>query len=328
MEYDVLKAKYKVEIIISTGEVMDFTQYVTACTWSDPANEVAARASITFAQDKTDKGYINLILKLGTLVFIYANGQEVFRGVLWDWDYHCTGGQGKSTNIIAYDRMIYAVQSKDNTYLSPGMSTGDIVNTICGRWGIPVNYQWENHTHAKIVYKNKAISEQVLEILEDAARKKEKKYVAYMEKDSLQIKHRGTNRDVYYFNADNTISTRDKLSMSKLVTKVIILGKEDKEGRFPVEGTVTGDLRFGTLQEVVYRDGDFSLGDAAAEANEVLRQRGKPDEVIQIKAPDVPFLRKGDRIKVHAGNLYQTTLYIKGITHDMVNRTMTMECER
>ena len=77
MEHDVLKTKYKVEIVVSTGEVMDFTQYVTACTWSDPANEVAARASITFAQDKTDKGYINLILKLGTLVFIYANGQEV-----------------------------------------------------------------------------------------------------------------------------------------------------------------------------------------------------------------------------------------------------------
>ena len=324
-EIDVSKTEYKVNAVTPSGENLNLTQYVTACTWSDSRSEVAARASVTFANRNTDKGYISNILKLCTLLFIFANGQEVFRGVVWEWEY--TSAAQKEVSVTAYDKMIYATKSKDNSYYTAGKSTSAIVQDICGRWGISVNYQWQNYTHAKTPYKNKAVSEQIMETLEEAAKKTNSKYVAYMDKDVLQIKQKGANPDVYIFDTKNSISIKNKLSLSKLVTKVIIVGKEDKEGRVSIEETVNGDTQYGTIQEIVHRDSNSTLADAQAEANELINERGKPEETITLQAPDVPFLRKGDKIKVIAGN-FDSFLYVLGVTHNAVDRTMNVECER
>lgn len=327
--HDVLRSEYAVKILSKTGELYDMTDFVTACTWGDPAGEIAARANITFAQAKTSKGYVNQLLPLCTPVFLYCNKQEMFRGIIWDWDYMSAGGGGQETNVIAYDRMIYANQSKEDTLYTAGKDTKSIVSDICGRWGIKLNYEWAvSYTHEKKAYKNRTIAAEILDTLDDAAKKTNKKYVAYMAKDVLQVKGKGINKDVYIFDPDNSVSVRNKLSLSKLVTRVIIVGKEDKDGRAPIEATVNGKTEYGILQAVIHRDGDSTLADAKAEANDVIAERGKPEETITLVSPDLPMLRKGDKIKVNAGNIAQTDLFVKGVTHDAVHKSMTVECER
>lgn len=328
-EYDVLKSEYKVKILSKSGEIYDMTDFIMACTWGDPAGEIAARANITFSQSLTAQGYVNLLLPLCTPIFIYANGAEVFRGVIWDWDYSCTGSGGKETNIVAYDRMIYANQSKEDAFYTAGKDTRSIVSDICGRWGIRLSYEWPvSHTHEKKAYKNRTIAAEILDTLDDAARKTNQKYVGYMDRDTLRIRGRGSNEEVYVFDYSNSMTIRNKLSLSRLVTRVIVVGKEDSAGRAPIEATVNGRTEYGILQEVIHRDGDSTLADAAAEANNVIAERGKPEETVTLGAPDVPTIRKGDRIKVNAGNIAQTYLFVKGIRHDAVNRSMTVECER
>lgn len=322
---DIAKLEYEVKIVTPAGETLDLSQFVTSCNWSDPAKEIASRASISFANIKSSKGLISSLLKLCTLVYIYANKKEVFRGVVWEWE--CTSAANKEVSITAYDKMIYATQSKDNYYYTTGKGTKAIVEDICNRSGIKVNYKWESYTHAKTTVKSKAISEEIMQFLEEAEKKLTTKYAAYMKADVLQIVTRGNNTDVWVLNDENSMSIKDKLSMSQLVTKVIVVGKEDKAGRPPVEATVNGDLKYGTLQEIIQRSTNQSIADATAEANQLIKDRGTPEETITLQSPDVPTIRKGDKVKVVAGSFNQH-LYVKGVTHDAKAKTMTLELER
>lgn len=121
--------------------------------------------------------------------------------------------------------------------------------------------------------------------------------------------------------------TKNRLTLDDLITEVWITGKADDEGRLPIEAKEVGDTTYGTLREMVAKDGDNSLADAQAEARKLLKERGKPKEYSSIQAVDVPSIRRGDKIKVEAGNLIGY-FYVLGISHDATQRTMSMEIER
>ena len=163
--------------------------------------------------------------------------------------------------------------------------------------------------------------------MDEAKRQLKTEPVAIFDKQTLIIRPRGQNKDVYVFEAaKNAVQTTERFTLDKLVTKVMVMGKEDKEGRRKVEATVTGDTSYGTLQDVVYRDGDDTIAAAKAEAQKIIDEKGKPDHIISAEAPDVPFIQKGDKVKIAAGSLVGY-YYVKGITHSVHDRMMTMELE-
>ena len=88
-----------------------------------------------------------------------------------------------------------------------------------------------------------------------------------------------------------------------------------------------GDTRYGVLQEIIRRDTDKTLDAAMSEANALIKARGKPEEVIQLNAPDLPFLRKGDKIEVEAGNLIGF-FFIEGVVHYGTARRMTLQLSK
>lgn len=56
-------------------------------------------------------------------------------------------------------------------------------------------------------------------------------------------------------------------------------------------------------------------------------KKGKPEETITISTIDVPLIRKGDKIKLYAGNL-SGYFYVEGINHNGFSKKMDMELER
>lgn len=142
--------------MLPSGQVVELTNLVTALEWSDQAEEISQRASITLANTKTEQGYLSDILKLCTPIYIFANGKEVFRGIIWEWAYK--SALEKEIRITAYNQIIKSTKSKDNNYYTAGKSTQDIVTELCGKWGIALKYNYGNHTHPKLVLNNQAIS--------------------------------------------------------------------------------------------------------------------------------------------------------------------------
>ena len=324
-EIDITKLKYSVKAFFTSGEAMDLTGLCTSLTWGDEKNSIAQKADITLANIKIDKGYISDLIVLCTRVVIFVNDKEYFNGFVWDWDY--TSALEKELSFTAYDRMIYLTQSKGNTYYSSGKSTQFLVEDICKEWGITVQYEWESWTHGKTPLKDMEVSTQLTTVLDEAQTKLDSEYVMLMEKEVLMIRKKGSNQDVYYFHGKNVESTKDHLTLQGLVTKVLVYGKSEEEQRPPLLETVNGNLDYGTLQEIVTKDSNKTLDDAKKEAQNILKEKGKPEETINVSTVDVPMMRKGDKIKLVAGNL-SGYFFVEVVTHNGFEKTMEMELER
>lgn len=314
---------YKLKATLSDGRTIDLTNAVQSLEWSDNEGELAQCARIKLSQAHTNEGYLSELLVLCTRLKIIANNKEVFDGLIWEWDY--TSSNSQAFDIMAYDNMIYMQKSKDNNYFAKNKTTKTIVSSICEKWGIPLTYKWGYTKHKKIVYRAQTIANQIISTLEEARYKVGKKYVIKFQDGALIVDYYGTNKDVYVFTGEVVIATQHGLSLDSLVTKVKITGKEATSGKIPIKATVNGNTKYGTLQEFVSST-STSVKEATEEAKKIIEDKGKPKETIRMDAPDVPELRKGDKIKVVAGSL-NGYYYVLGITHTANDRTMNLSLE-
>jgi len=329
MAVDIKLLQYDVEMITESGARYDLTPYLQSLSWEEQEEGLAQRATMTLQNTKIKGELLSNIAKINCQIMIYANWgigrQMVFQGTIWEWNY--TSAINKDLTLTAYDPLIRLQRCKDVKYYSAGMDTKTIVSDICSTWGVSVSYQWDSIKHEKKSFRAVYVSDMIIQLLKEVKDKTGSKYILYYKNGSMQIVRWGTNSDIYSFKFDNVISTHDRLTMDKLVTKVKIIGKEDNKGRTPIEAVVNGRLEFGVFQDILIRDSDKSISEAQKEAQAIIKENGKPDEQIQISAPDLPFLRKGDKVKVDAGNLTGYFL-TSGVTHDATNRLMQMELSR
>jgi hypothetical protein len=161
-------------------------------------------------------------------------------------------------------------------------------------------------------------------VLNDAQSKVDSNYVVLARKGIMDVIPQGSNSTVCIFTGREIETTSNKRSMDDLITKVIVGGQQDNAGKVPVEATFTGRTEFGTLQKIVSRDEDTTLSAASAEAKKMLKESGNLSEDREIGAPDVPFIRKGDKVKIVTGS-FNGYYYVLGVTHLPVERRMTMQ---
>lgn len=327
---EIAKVKYFLYLVTGSGALYRMTDFQQSLSWEENQGELAARLQTTIRNQSYNGTYITSLASLGAKLLVYADwGQgetEVFQGSIFTWDYKSAGK--KDLTLTAYDNLIYTQKSKDYRYYSAGTSSKTIILDIFQEWGVPVaTYEGPDVPMAKKPFKGDTLASMVFEVLDDAKKKGAGKYIVRGAGGKVKIVPRGSNSVVYHFAADNnTIVTNDKLDIEDLVTRVKIVGSEDKEGRAPIEAVLDGKTEFGILQDIVHRAQDDTLAAAKASAQDILDERGKPKRTTSLQAPDLPFLRKGDKIYVDAGNL-TGYFYISGIQHDATNRTMNMEVE-
>ena len=326
MTIDISTIKYDVELITETGGRYLLNDALLDLQWEEQKGELAQRATISVANFLIGNTYLMALAKLNCILQISSDWGEgkklLFDGTIWEWKYK--SATNKELSLISYDRMIRLQQSKDFKYYSAGMTTQALVNSICSDWGIPVAYKWgQSITHEKKVFSADTISDMIFSLLEEVRKKTGEGYIAYFRDNQLQIVGYGSNSTVYRFDGQNVISTTDKLTLNNLVTRVKVIGKQDNEGRAAVEALVDGDTRFGVLQEIIRRDSDKKLDSAMSEANALIKERGKPEETIQLQTVDLPFLRKGDKAEIAAGNLLGF-FFVEGVAHYATAKQMEL----
>jgi len=218
--------------------------------------------------------------------------------------------------LLAYDKSVWLLHSKDAFYFTAGMSTRAIINEICREWGFAVSYEWEYEiTHGeKTFFGTKSIGHAIFSLLDEVREKTGHRYVLHYRDGSIKIEGYGTNEPVYLLDRTGTVSTYNKVNINNLVTRVKVYGRADNIGHTPVEAVLDGDTRFGVMQEIVFNDRNKTLDEAMSEAQVILADRGKPEELIKWNGPDLPFLRKGDKVEIIAGNL-RGYFYVEGVCH-------------
>ena len=317
--------------IISDSTKYNVTNAVLGIDRSEPDGQIAQRATIRLANVKVGDKWLSSLLKARNRVFIYANDgakeAEVFRGYLWSRVRNDAIDENE-LKYVCYDNLIYFQESEDSLYFASGKSTKDVMASICEKWEIKLQYDYDSITHTKLPLRGCLSDIFTADILDLVKKKTKKKYVILSEKDTMIVRPVGANQEVYHFEAGKNVTrTASGWSMEGVITRVIIVGKADKDDREPIEATVDGETsEYGTLQKIQKKDDNTTLEDAKKEAQNVIDEFGKPKWEYQVEAPDVPWIRKGDKIYVSAGDISGYRI-ITEIERESTEKLMTMTLE-
>lgn len=325
---DIKNIRYRCAILQPNGIGVDVTELVQSMVWEENEGELAQRATIAFIRRDKAGDELTRLAVPGGYVIIYSNwgegDREVFRGVIWG----CTSRdmQKNELAITAYDNLIYLQRSKDYRWYGAGTSCKDMLLGIFRDWGIPVaKYDGPTVALGKKVFKGQTLADMVLEVLDDAKKRGAGQYIVRSSQGKVEIIPRGSNKTIYIFSeGENVMAAGYDVDLGDLVTRVKIIGQEDKNERAPVEAVVDGKTEFGILQEVIQRSQDNSLAAAKQAAQEILNEKGTPRQTRQISAPDLPFLRKGDKVYIQT-RIFSGYYYVLSIQHDATRKEMSVE---
>ena len=321
--------------IVSGGTKYDVTPAVVTLDRSEDAGQIAQKVTIQLADVAVETTRLSELIKVRDRVFVYANDgtqtDEVFRGFLWTKS-KTASLKGDELEIKCYDNLIYFQESEESEYFASGKSTKDIMASLCKKWGISLEYTYESITHSKLVLRGKLADIFTADILDLVKERTGKKYVISSIKDTMHVKSKGSNTTVYHFiEKQNVAKTHISTTMDGMITQVIILGKAEDDEREPIEATVSGKTdQYGTLQKIINRDSNTSLADAKKEANSIIEENGTPKEEGGLQAPDIPWIRCGDKVYVETRNMkgnYIVTSIDRSTENKSSNMTMTVEKE-
>lgn len=328
---DLSNIRYQVVAMDEEGNQYNIKDFIQNLGWEENEKEISMRSSFTVRNAKTPKGHLSDIIKPGCLVGIFASDGasfdgEVARGYVEEWNW-VEGSSQNELKCTCYDELYKLQKSQDNRYYPSGTGTKLAVQSIFDDWGLPQgDYGGPDMPHGKTTYKNQYLSDILLEILDDAAKKGGRKCVIRAEKGYISVLPWGSNETVYVFKADNTQSFNQSVSTANLITRVKVVGQGEDSGKRSIEATLNGETRYGIRQRIYTRGVDETLSDANSAAKEILNKEGGIERKMTVRSPDVPFIRKGDRVYIMNGSA-SGHYYVKSIRHDVDTYSMTMEVE-
>lgn len=328
---DLSNIKYRVVVMDETGNQYNIKDYIQNLGWEENENEISVHSSFMARNDSTSKGYLSNIIKPGCLVGIFATDggsldEEVARGYVETWN-PTEKNSGNDLRCTCYDELYKLQKSQDNRYYPSGTGTKSALQGIFDDWEIPQGeYSGPNASHGKTVCNNKYLSDIILGLLDDAAKKGEEKCMIRAEKGYVNVVPWGSNKSVYVFRNDNTQSFSQSVSTENLITRVKVVGQADTDGKQSIDATLNGDTRYGIRQRIYTRGSDETLSDANAAAQEILDGEGKIEKKMTVQSPDVPFIRRGDLVYIinSSGADYY---YVKSIQHNADAYSMVMDLE-
>ena len=308
----------------------DITQFVEDVSWEEGEDQLAARISFSAKNDKTSKGRISSLAKPGcyaALLYSYNGGKnaEATRGKIVEWN-PSARTSGEKFKVKAYDVLYDLQESQDHVYFSAGVKTKSAIVQVLKRWGIKVtSYSGPDVKHGKLAYKSEKLGTVVVKILKEAKKKGGIEACLRAVKMNVTVVGFGTNKTVYHFEETQHLTeVNHKISTTGMVTRVKIIGKANDDGCSPVEATVDGKTSYGIRQKIVSRGTNDTLDEAKKEAREILADDGDPKEEITIKLPDIPIIRKGDKIHLKTASISAGYYIVISATHDVDKMLMTL----
>ena len=160
---------------------------------------------------------------------------EVARGTIVEWDPQFSSS-GNIIAITAYDELINLQASQDNRYHSVGTGTKSAITSIFTDWESRSASTKTDVAHAKTLFKAEYLSDIILQLLDDAKKKGAAACFVRSAKGKVSVLPEGSNTTIYHFTEDKNVElARDLTSITNLVTRVKVVGKEDSEGKQAVE---------------------------------------------------------------------------------------------
>ena len=318
--------EYRLIAIDSAGTQFDITPVTAGLGWSEGDKELAAKISFRVGI-QLDNQNITDIININTPIFVYAKlsddgeFEEVLRGTVQKFGI-VESNKEFQLEVEALDEAFSLRHTQDDYFFSPDSSSTSILEKILGDAGVEYSINIEDTKHEKKVWRARYLSDMIQDVLKDLKEKNHKTYFLRAREGKLEIIERGTNETIYDFDIENTlIKVSDSFDAENLVTKVKLVGKSQEEGKQHVDAIVEGRTDLGVRQVIYQRDDKTSLEEAEKAAQKILDENGIKRDMT-MEAPDLPTLRKGDRIRLRS-SFGEGFFFVKSIRHDAAQMKMS-----
>lgn len=334
---DLAKVDYRLTLLPPSGPKLDITELIETCKHEEMDGEAAARINVRIKNVYRKDGWIHKHVYLAKRMVLEAtdgNGwKEIFRGSTFRWK---TNAEDHTIDFVAYDPLYPIMQSEEHYYFTNGMSAAASVRQIANEWGIPIGrIDGPNVALTKKMY-NGRIGDTIAKRIEESEEKGDGGYILRSTKGKLELVKRATNPAVYELTDNTVVTSSDEHSIENLVTRVKIYGNENKESRPEVVAVEDGKTEFGIMQNILYKSNFNNNQEARNAAKKILRDKGKPEINRPLTHPDIPWIRKGDKVAVASGTIgggvvngkeLTVDCIVKSVSRDLTTRLMTLVLE-
>ena len=357
---DLTKVDYRLTLLPPNGSKIDITNLIDSCIHEEMDGEMSARVSVQMKNVKRADGWIHQHVFLDKRLILEAtdgNGwKELFRGSIKRWK---TIAEKHTVKFTAYDPSFNAMISKEHYFFPAGMKADASIKQIAAEQGIPLGrIDGPGIPLGRKMY-NSYIGDTIGSRLKEARQKGAGRFIPRSTAGKFEIVREGTNKIVYELTDLTVNNSSDERSIENLVTKVKIYGNEpkpkpkkkkklargekrekakvkavttatvkkedpNKDKRPKISVTVNGDTKFGVIQEVLYSSNFDNMAAAKAAANEILEEKGKPEITRPLVHPDIPWVRKGDLIKIDSGTIKGDCI-VESVSRSSETRMMTLK---
>ncbi len=327
---DVSKVRYDLVVFPPAGGELHLAPLASKLQWEEQPQELAVRLTAAFANQQLTSGSLHELLPNGARLQLISDWglgwMEVLRGSVFRWNNSDTGPL--TLTITAYDQLIYLMKSKDDRYYPAGTTGRTIITDIAQDWGIPLGtVEGPDVALPKNLFRSQNLAQMILTALDQTKKRGGGKWIVRSREGVIDIVRAGQNIPVYWLRSDETVETvEEERSIEDLVTRVQIVGSGTDEARAPVLATLDGKTEFGVLQDLVTQSSSDSPDSARQEAEDLLAERGDEAKTRKLTGPDLPFLRRGDKVRATAGTLDGYFL-VTGVQHDGQTGRMSLEVE-
>ena len=214
-------------------------------TWSGDTKEAARTVSIELYN--TDDGRTKALdIPLGSLLRIYSDNTELFRGYIFKADTKENGSQ----TLTAYDSNVYLTKSSDSLIFRK-MTATQIIRQLCSNFGVPVGELVETKTVLpKLVLRGKTLYEMIVIALTETRKISGNKYllgnaqgkVTLRQVNDVPAKHR-VNAKLNIISASFSDSIEDRKTQVKLTG-----GNEDEVKATSFVKNVQSIAKYGVMQ--------------------------------------------------------------------------------
>lgn len=315
--------------IVSGDKKYNVTPAVVSIDRSESKKELAQSVTLQLANVKVGDSRLSDLITVRSRMYLYANdgsgATEVFRGFVWT-----STAQDSMTNqdfkVKCYDHLIYWQESETSVWYATGQTTEALVQKLCDSWGVKLDYQYQSITNPKMPLRGYLADILMADLLDPVRERLGRDYDVRSVKDILTITESGQNKTIYNIvEGKNAISASYEVTMNGMITKVVILGAADNDDREPVEATMSQNTgKYGTLQKIIRRSGETTLYESKQEGQTILDESSTPKRSYMVKAPDIPWIRKGDMVYVNAGIINGKYLIVDEIDRSLDNSKKVM----
>lgn len=230
----------------------DVTEFVSKMTWSGDIVNVSRKLNFEIVY-KADDYYLNqnrVNIKEGHKITLQTDkGKILFIGIVIDMSY------AESKNTISYtvfDYMFYVNHSEVSLVIKD--TAENITKKICGQLGVKTGNIVTTGIKQYQAFLPINAYKGIVKVFEKAESSTGKKYMAYMNKDNLEVAELGKKSGVILDGESNIIDIGYKISIANLVNKVITI---DKKGKIiKKDEDKKTQKKYGTIQKIIKKEKD------------------------------------------------------------------------